>query len=367
LKSWLGLAEIAALRHALVEWFRRGHRDMPWRRTKDPYAIWVSEIMLQQTRVDTVRDYYARWMARLPTVRTLAAAPLDEVLALWSGLGYYARARNLHAAAQLCAQDGVPRDPARLRALPGVGAYTAGAIASIAFDLPEPILDGNVARVLARVFAIDGPSEARKTREALWDLARALVPSDAASDFNQAMMELGAMVCTPRDPACDRCPIRARCRARAEGRQTDLPRKKASRRAMPTVEQVALVATRGAGVLLGRRPARGLWGGLWEPPCLNSPRDSADPEEAAARAAARFGLNLFSARAMKAYQHELTHRRYRFHPVVARAQGGHPRDCEGGYEALRWVDADELSSLGLAAWARRVIEDAGIGPKETPR
>jgi A/G-specific adenine glycosylase len=347
-------SDIAALRRALIAWFRRGHRDMPWRRTKDPYAIWVSEIMLQQTRVEAVRGYYTRWMSRLPTVRALAAAPLDEVLGLWSGLGYYARARNLKAAAEfLVAEESgeLPRDPLRLRAMPGVGEYTAGAIASIAFGLPEPILDGNVARVLCRVFFIDAPPEAASTRARLWALARALVPKSAASDFNQAMMELGATVCTPRAPDCPGCPIAKRCLARAAGRQEELPRKR-QKRATPEVEQIALVAVAGRRVLLGQRPTRGLWGGLWEPPCMSPAREESK------HFSRRFGLTLRAARLAAPVAHELTHRRYRFTPLVAQAKStGAPTDREGFYTQLRWFEERALAELGLAAWARRVLDE----------
>jgi A/G-specific adenine glycosylase len=354
------------LRRALVAWFRRGHRDLPWRRTKDPYAIWISEIMLQQTRVETVRAYFARWMTRLPTVRALAAAPLDDVLGLWSGLGYYARARNLKAAAEfLVAEETgeLPRDPLRLRAMPGVGDYTAGAIASIAFDLPEPILDGNVARVLSRVFLVDAPPVAKATRERLWALARALVPKNAASDFNQAMMELGATTCTPRAPACDACPIAARCRARAAGRQEELPRRK-QKRAIPEIEQTALIAldsTR-ASVLLAKRPARGLWGGLWEPPCMLAIANE-QADEIAARYTKRFGVALSTLTLGTAIAHELTHRRYRFAPLAARAKRARRAivDRDGFYEATRWFDVHALAEVGVAAWARRALDETLAG------
>jgi A/G-specific adenine glycosylase len=363
----LDVRTIASLRRALLAWFRRGHRDLPWRRTGDPYAIWISEIMLQQTRVETVRDYFQRWMTQLPTVRALAAAPLDQVLALWSGLGYYARARNLHgAAALICAEHGgeLPRDPAALRALPGVGDYTAGAIASIAFGLPEPILDGNVARVLSRVFLVEGTDGAARAR--LWELARALVPEDAASHFNQAMMELGALVCSPHDPACGTCPIARRCLARRAGRQLELPHRK-PRRVVPTVERIALLLRRPrrAGLLLGRRPPRGLWGGLWEPPCAEDDANAGTPAAQARQAALRFGLKLSRVRAMGTYRHELTHRRYHFRAVAALAAGP-SRDWRGAYDELRWVAPGELANLGLSAWARRVIDDALRLPKEGP-
>ena len=329
---------------------------MPWRQSRDPYAIWVSEIMLQQTRVETVRGYYTRWMARLPTVRALAEAPLDDVLALWSGLGYYARARNLKAAAELLtARDGgeVPRDPAALLALPGVGAYTAGAIASIAFGLPEPILDGNVARVLSRLFAIDAPAEAASTKAQLWALARALVPADAPSEFNQAMMELGATVCTPRSPQCLTCPLAKPCRARAAGIQEDLPRRRV-RKQPPTVQALALVARCRTRVLLGRRPARGLWGGLWEPPWI--PLETGTDAEAEAEAVVKrsFDVELSGRPVLSTLTHELTHRRYHF-TVLQGSTPAHAVDVEARYEALRWVARAELPTLGLAAWSTRLL------------
>ncbi len=342
---------------ALVAWFRVGHRQMPWRESRDPYAIWVSEIMLQQTRVETVRGYYTRWMARLPTVRALAEAPLDEVLSLWSGLGYYARARNLKAAAELLTvRDGgaVPRDPAALLALPGVGAYTAGAIASIAYGLPEPILDGNVARVLSRLFAIDAPAAAASTKAQLWALARELVPEDAPSEFNQAMMELGATVCTPRSPRCLTCPVAASCRARAAGIQEELPRKRV-RKEPRTVEAIALVARCKGRVLLGRRPARGLWGGLWEPPWMPVAPGSDIEAMAATFPSSELGLRLTGRTELTTLTHELTHRRYRFHVLSGRARSERAHDVHTRYEALRWVEPTTLPTVGIAAWAARVL------------
>ena len=205
--------ERRSLRSTLLRWYRKNRRDLPWRRTADPYAVWVSEIMLQQTRVETVLPYYARFLERFPDASRLADATEDDVLASWSGLGYYRRARALHQGARVVMErhDGkLPRDPADLRRLPGVGRYTAGAIASVAFGLPEPILDGNVRRVLARIFAVDGVrlGPAAEERE-LWGLAASLVQGSAPGDLNQALMELGALICTPRAPACPACPCPA--------------------------------------------------------------------------------------------------------------------------------------------------------------
>src|SRR3954464_9149494 len=194
----------------LLAWFAKERRDLPWREEpRDPYRVWISEVMLQQTRVDVVVPYYLRFVARFPTLQTLAASPLDDVLALWSGLGYYARARNLHRAAQACGGE-LPRTAAELRALPGLGPYTAAAVASLAFGEDAPLVDGNVARVLARVFALSGDA-----RSKAWKLAPTLLPPGRSGPFNEALMELGATICTPRSPDCPRCPLSGDCRGKA--------------------------------------------------------------------------------------------------------------------------------------------------------
>ena len=206
-------ARARALAEVVAAWFAAGHRDLPWRHTRDPYAVWVSEVMLQQTRVDVVAPRFTRWMHRFPSVAALAEAPLDEVLAEWSGLGYYARARNLHAAARLIFEDHggeIPDDEAGISALPGIGRYTSGAILSIAYGKKAPILDGNVERVLARVFRVEGDPRHGLTRERLWKLAARMVAGDEdPSHVNQGLMELGALVCSPRRPACLACPADA--------------------------------------------------------------------------------------------------------------------------------------------------------------
>src|SRR5512134_738690 len=215
-----------AVRRALLAWYRRERRDLPWRRTRDPWAIWVSETMLQQTRVETVIPYYERFMQRFPNVAALADADTDELMSHWAGLGYYSRARNLKAAAsQVVREHGgrVPGDVEALRALPGVGRYTAGALASIAFDRPAPIVDGNVARVLARLLDLDLDVRSPAGQRRLWAEAEALANGPSPGDLNQALMELGALVCTPRTPRCADCPVRRRCRGRAAGRAEALP------------------------------------------------------------------------------------------------------------------------------------------------
>ena len=219
----------ALLQRRLLAWYRRHQRDLPWRRTRDPYAIWVSEIMLQQTQVATAIPYYERFLRRFPHVRALARAPMERVLKSWEGLGYYSRARNLRRAAQIVlAEHGgrLPEEPEALRKLPGIGRYTAGAISSIAFDRDEPVLDGNVIRVLCRVFLIRANPKSARTQKRLWKLAEELLPAGHASFFNQALMDLGATICMPSHPHCDRCPLRQapiRCRGKACLAPTSMP------------------------------------------------------------------------------------------------------------------------------------------------
>ena len=264
-------AEPVVLRRRLLAWYDRSRRDLPWRvppgGTADPYRVWLSEIMLQQTTVATVAPYFQRFVERWPTVHDLAAAELDRVLHAWQGLGYYARARNMHACAIRVSGDmgGVfPADEDALRDLPGVGPYTAAAIASIAFDRPATPVDGNIERVMSRLRCIETPLPAAKGEIA--EAAQRLTPRRRAGDFAQALMDLGATVCTPRRPECGACPWRASCLARAAGIQDSLPRK-APKAARPTRHGVVFWATRGDGrVLLRRRPERGLLGGMMEFP-----------------------------------------------------------------------------------------------------
>ncbi len=346
----------APFRRALLAWYRRGHRDLPWRRAADPYATWVSEIMLQQTRVDQATPYYERWMARFPTVAALADAPLDDVLQSWAGLGYYARARNLHAAArEIRARYGgeFPSEPEAVRALPGIGRYTAGAILSIAFGKPEPILDGNVARVLSRHYLIEGAPDDRATQKKLWSLAAELVPAGDASDFNQAMMELGAMVCAPRAPACLVCPLRATCAAHAARVEENYPAPKKKTPPRP-VDAVTILLQRGKNLLLVRRPPRGLWGGLWEPPMGElAPGEAAD---AGARRVAKSctGLELTDIQPVTRFVHVLSHRRMSFHVFQAASKG---RLRLEGYDAARWLPRAEARKLGVARWTARLFAE----------
>jgi A/G-specific adenine glycosylase len=352
--AWGGPAQgVIDLQRALLGWYGASRRDLPWRKTKDPYAIWVSEIMLQQTRVETVVPYYARFLARFPDVLTLAEAPVDDVLALWSGLGYYRRARMLHDGARAVVAGGgaVPRARAALLAVPGIGRYTAGAVASIAFGERVGLVDGNVARVLARVFAIEEDMRGAGMRRAE-SLADAIVAPEDPGAWNQALMELGATVCTPRAPACGACPIAPRCVARAEGREGSLP--VLVRKAAPKAARVqAIVAEGGARVLLGRRDREGLFGGLWEPPSRDGPARS--------RAVLAAALPVTNVERAGVVVHVLSHRRLTVDvcrgDLTAGVAGWPPPP---GYDALRMVRADALGELGVSTLARKILAKAGV-------
>lgn len=259
---------IKAFQSSLNHWFSEEARDLPFRRTKEPYKVYLAEIMLQQTRVAQGTPYYERFLEKFPTIEALAKAHEDDVLKAWEGLGYYTRARNLHKAAGIIVEEyggTFPSAPEVLQLLPGVGRYTAGAIASIAFNVPVPVLDGNVKRVLARLDALDNEIDLPDTEQQLWQRAAALVPVKSPGDFNQAMMELGARICTPKAPLCESCPVQKYCDAFAQNLQHELPRR-VPQKSVPRYEVVVAVISKDGEYLIGRRPSAGFLGGLWEFP-----------------------------------------------------------------------------------------------------
>jgi A/G-specific adenine glycosylase len=337
---------------ALLGWFDAHARDLPWRRTRDAYAIWVSEIMLQQTRVETVKAYYVAVLDRFPRVSDLAAAPAAEVLGAWAGLGYYRRARALHAAAREVVErygGTVPASSADLRTLSGVGPYTAGAVASIGFGERVAAVDGNVARVLSRLYALEEPIGTTRALGKLAPFADALVPPDRPGDHNQAMMELGATVCTPRAPACPVCPIADFCEARRAGRENELPIV-TKKRAAPVVKMTAAVAVDRGGsgrVLLARRPYDGLFGGMWEPPMADG-RGSA-----AKKTLTSSGLEVGAK--VGVVRHVLTHRVLEVAVIRARARAA--LRTIPPYEEIAWggVDGDRA----LSTLARKILELSG--------
>jgi A/G-specific adenine glycosylase len=251
---------------SLLHWFEQNGRDLPWRKTRDPYAIWISEIMLQQTQVATVIPYYQRFLKSFPTVHRLAKSDLSRVLKIWEGLGYYSRARNLHRASKIILnhfKGKIPDHLTDLLNLPGIGKYTAGAILSIAYNKEAPILDGNVKRVLSRLFAVS--KDPKKTEGLLWKISESLIPKGRPNAFNQALMDLGSMICAPKDPLCHRCPLYRCCKAKASGNPQRYPSREVKKR-IPHIEAISGVILRNGKVLLRQRPLKGLLGGLWEFP-----------------------------------------------------------------------------------------------------
>jgi len=354
---------VRAIRRSLLDWFARRRRDLPWRRTRSPYRIWVAETMLQQTQSATVIPYYRRFLRRFPTLAALARAPLGDVLAVWAGLGYYGRARNLHAAAREVVErfgGRLPGDEAALRSLPGVGPYTAAAVASIAFGRDAAVVDGNVTRVLCRVLAQRRDPRQAAVRRWLWETAGRLLPPGQAGDFNQALMELGATLCTPRSPACTACPLRRLCRARRLGLQERLPTP-ARRRPVPHHSLAVGIIERGGKILLVQRPHQGLLGGMWEFP---GGRIEAQAEPQAVLACAvreQTGLALVVGAPAATVRHAYSHLRVTLHAYHCRARG---RLRLRGIPDARWLAPEDLGSVPLPAAARRIIE--AVWPRMRP-
>ncbi|MSR22814.1 MAG: A/G-specific adenine glycosylase [Gemmatimonadetes bacterium] len=386
-------ARVRAFRRSLLRFFEARKRDLPWRRTRDPYAVLVSEVMLQQTRVETVIPYFRDWMVRFPTPQALAEAESDEVLRAWEGMGYYARARNLHQAVQeVAARYGgtIPDDPEELETLPGVGAYTAGAVASIAFGVAAPAVDGNVRRVLSRLADDPGPSVGQLR---LW-AARLVDPSEPGA-FNQGLMELGSLICTPRAPDCEGCPVARFCASREAGTQEERPRPR-ERRPVPTVwEAVAILLDRPTrrrtpgtarqwrvdgltSVLVRKRLGRGLLAGMWELPgreVSSKGRASAEVVDLAKELLVRLGRNpggviSEDVTALPPLDHAFSHRRMRYLPFLlclgrsteregrplGAVKGGAVKD--GGQELveLRWVGQEEAQDLPLPVAQRKLLD-----------
>ena len=334
-------------RRRLLAWYRRNRRPLPWRETADPYRIWLSEVMLQQTQVATAEPYYQRFLELFPTLRDLAVAREPAVLAAWSGLGYYQRARRLLEAARTVVREHggeVPDDPERFGRLPGIGRTTAGAVLSIAFGRPLPVLDGNVARVLSRWYVL--PASLREPRGArrLWDLAAALVPMRGPGDWNQALMELGATVCTPRAPRCPECPVRPLCRAHALGRVEAFP-PTGARRATERVRRAIAVISRGGRLLVVRRTGP-LLEGLWEPPGVDL-ADGAAAGRALRQRLSRLGLRARLEPTRETLRHRITHR-----DVVVEVWRGALLAALPRSRRLRFVDP-AATGLALTALARR--------------
>jgi A/G-specific adenine glycosylase len=352
-RSPLSAAALAELRARLLAWYREHRRDLPWRagegEAADPYRVWLSEVMLQQTRVDTVLRYYGPWLERFPTLAALAAAPLDDVLKAWEGLGYYSRARNFHSAVREVAEKyggTVPDDPHAFGALPGVGRYTQGAVMSIAFGRPAPIVDGNVRRVFARW--TDDPDPPVQT---LWEMASRLAPGPAPGELNQALMELGATLCTPRKPRCGLCPAREHCQARIHGTQEARPTPKKAK-PLPHEDTAVAVVERDGRLLLAKRPRNARLGGMWAFPCAI--RHPGEEVGAAAERAAREGLGI-GVRAgaeVGTVDHVFTHVRVSYHAVRCALVDGDPRPLR--YDAWAWATPGEVKAYALPVAQQRI-------------
>jgi A/G-specific adenine glycosylase len=348
------MAERAAASFAnrlLAWWDEHGRKDLPWQRPRTPYRVWISEIMLQQTQVQTVIPYFERWVGRFPDIETLARAPLDEVLSHWAGLGYYARARNLHQAARECLErhDGeLPSDAEALSQLPGIGQSTANAIVSQASDRPAAVLDGNVRRLLARHAAVEGWFGTAAVRRRLWAEAQSRLPPDRGADYTQAVMDLGALVCTRSRPSCEQCPVATDCLARRRGLQQSLPTPKPRNRVADRDLHMLIVRDVEGRLLLEKRPPAGIWGGLW---CLPDGDDLDAIEE-------RLGLAVEPQRTLPSIHHRLSHVRMTIRPVVADLAAGTQVQCSG---SCGWFGPAQRARLGLPRPVAELLQEMDEG------
>jgi A/G-specific adenine glycosylase len=338
----------ARIQTKLLQWFKKNKRDLPWRKTKDPYAIWVSEIMLQQTQVTTVIPYYQRFLKSFPTVRHLATADLTRVLKLWEGLGYYSRARNLHRASQIVLNHfhgSIPNNLKDLLGLPGIGRSTAGAILSIAFNREAPILDGNVKRVLSRLFAVSANSEKIKTENALWQISESLIPKGYSNPFNQALMDLGSMICTPKDPLCMECPLRGLCKGRRSGEPERFPLR-IPKKKIPHVEAFCAVIWKRRRVLLNQRPPSGLLGGLWEFP--NWKNKSKSSVRLRGETKKETGMNVEVKESVGTFKQTFSHFKLTLHVY-------HCQPMEGNGKG-KWVSVKDLPLLPMSSIHRKIAK-----------
>ena len=342
----------------ILDWYARSRRDLPWRRTRDPYLIWVSEMMLQQTRVDTALPYYLRFVERFPTVEELARADLQEVLKVWENLGYYSRARHFHEAAKIVLEEfqgNIPESLDSLTSLPGVGLYTASAILCFAFGARLPTVDANVRRVTARIFAIQGLLDRAAARRDIHRLAAGLVPRENPGEFNQGLMELGALVCTARSPSCTDCPLQAFCLAFQEGTQCEIPRPSASRPVPHKIMASGLVFDFSGRMLIAKRPDHGLLGGLWKFPG-GFLREGEIPEEGLKRSILEeAGVEIVIAGTLGSVRHAYSHFRLTGHVFrcFPKNEGGR---LPGRGSDLLWKDPERLDEMPLSSVDRKILE-----------
>ena len=340
--------------NSLLEWYKLNARHLPWRQQPEPYHIWISEIMLQQTRVETVVPYYKRWMCRFPTLTALASASLQEVLVVWEGLGYYQRARNIHKTAQLISTKyggKLPDDPKTLLSLPGIGRYSAAAIASIAFGLDEPVLDGNVRRVIARLFDVRLPVRSNEGEKLLRQIAATHLPPSKAGEYNQALMDLGATICTPRRPLCLECPLNEMCQAYNLGLQEERPIIE-QKQAIPHHTVTAAIIQRNGCILIAQRPPDGLLGSLWE-----FPGGKVQAGEDLATCLKReiceeLGVKISIGESLGSYRHAYTHFRVTLHAFQCQLLDGDPQTRV--HNAIIWAKPSELASYPMGKIDRKI-------------
>lgn len=349
----------------LRNWYKSNARDLPWRRSSDPYAIWVSEIMLQQTRVETVIPYYKRWMSDLPTIKSLVMADQDHVLKLWEGLGYYSRVLNLHKAASLIMEgfDGkLPEDIKSLESLPGIGRYTAGAISSIAFNHRSPILDGNIKRVFSRLFDISSPIKTSETEKELWRIADDLLPAEDPGEFNQALMELGALVCLPKNPDCDRCPLKTDCLAFENNLQNDRPVRKL-KSPIPHLQVTAALIEKDGKYLLAKRPLEGLLGGMWEFPGGKQEKGETLPITLEREIKEELDASIVVGGHFGTYQHAYTHYKVTLHAFCCHLVS---EDLKLIYHTdLAWVPPISMETYPMGKLDRTIAEQLKDRPEHS--
>jgi A/G-specific adenine glycosylase len=338
----------------VLTWYAREGRQLPWRGSQDPYAVWISEIMLQQTRVETVIPYFERWMKRFPGIADLAAGSEQAVLEQWEGLGYYGRARNVHKAAKIVIDEyggELPRDLAALRSLPGIGRYTAGAIASIAFKQDVPTLDGNLRRVFARVYDVADPADLPAGKERLWRLAEQHLPKGRAGDYNQALMDLGATICLPKKPLCGICPLGGLCQARLLSNQEQRPVLK-PKADVPHYTVTAAVVQRDGKILLAKRPSKGLLGGMWEFPGGKTEKDESLEDCLKREIREELGAEIRVGEPFGMYRHAYTHFRITLHAFLCELTDGEPRPIEAA--GLAWARPEDLAHYPMGKVDRQI-------------
>ena len=335
----------------LAWWDQNGRKDLPWQHPRSPYRVWISEIMLQQTQVATVIPYFENWVRTFPDIASLAAAPLDDVLSLWSGLGYYARARNLHKAAQLCTESSggeFPAEAAALSALPGIGLSTANAIVSLSTGQPAAVLDGNVRRTLARHATIAGWSGKAAVQKSLWKEAEKRLPEQRGADYTQAIMDLGALICTRSNPSCEQCPVSADCQAFQQGHVDRFPSPKPPTRVTDKTICMLILRDSENRVLLEKRPPSGIWGGLWSLPEGGSIKDIED----------KLGLTAQSPSKLPQVEHRLSHMRILIQPILASTGAATQVKCQ---DDQSWFAQKDQPGLGLPKPVSELLKNLGNG------